>query len=354
MIGFYIILFTLHSSKGQIISKLTQHNLDDFRNNAVKSFFLTPKALIVDNTRLEFSYWNYELGNNYPIPFEYGKEQDLIKYWIPKQPLKIITHGWLATSENSTGVFAIKTAYVNTTKYNVISVDWSAVGGNVVYPIPAYLTTRVGGVIAKLLENLVQLEYIKPTNIHLIGHSLGAHVSGACGAAFTLGKIGRITGLDPAGPGFEYGQIRPNRLDKTDALFVDVLHTAGGVAGFYKSIGHADFYPNGGSPPQPGCYEGLSEMLKIAGCSHARSHQLYADSIYHMNSMIATQCSSWSYYESGGCNNNTKSFLGHSASTSAFGNFYLKTKSSAPFGTESSVLELNSGTNYTIITENVI
>ncbi|XP_050520697.1 lipoprotein lipase-like isoform X3 [Daktulosphaira vitifoliae] len=286
MIGFYIILFTLHSSKGQIISKLTQHNLDDFRNNAVKSFFLTPKALIVDNTRLEFSYWNYELGNNYPIPFEYGKEQDLIKYWIPKQPLKIITHGWLATSENSTGVFAIKT--------------------------------------------------------------------GACGAAFTLGKIGRITGLDPAGPGFEYGQIRPNRLDKTDALFVDVLHTAGGVAGFYKSIGHADFYPNGGSPPQPGCYEGLSEMLKIAGCSHARSHQLYADSIYHMNSMIATQCSSWSYYESGGCNNNTKSFLGHSASTSAFGNFYLKTKSSAPFGTESSVLELNSGTNYTIITENVI
>lgn len=62
------------------------------------------------------------------------------------------------------------------------------------YPMPAYLTAEVGSIIAKLLENFVNLAVIDPADIHVIGHSLGAHVSGACGAAFSLGKIGRITG----------------------------------------------------------------------------------------------------------------------------------------------------------------
>lgn len=66
---------------------------------------------------------------------------------------------------------------------------------NYMYPLPAYLTARVGSIIAELLENFVQLAVIDPSDIHVIGHSLGAHVSGACGAAFSMGKIGRITGV---------------------------------------------------------------------------------------------------------------------------------------------------------------
>lgn len=45
-------------------------------------------------------------------------------------------------------------------------------------------------------------------------------------------------------------------LDSADALFVDtrIMHTAGGeVRGSDRSYGHADFYPNGGIHPQPGC-----------------------------------------------------------------------------------------------------
>lgn len=60
--------------------------------------------------------------------------------------------------------------------------------------MPAFLTYRVGSVVAELLENLVNLAVIGPSDIHVMGHSLGAHVSGACGDAFGLGKIGRITG----------------------------------------------------------------------------------------------------------------------------------------------------------------
>ena len=50
----------------------------------------------------------------------------------------------------------------------------------------------------------------------------------------------------------------PNvRLDKTDADFVDVIHSNGdsliiGGLGAWEPIGHVDFYPNGGKA-QRGC-----------------------------------------------------------------------------------------------------
>lgn len=39
---------------------------------------------------------------------------------------------------------------------------------------------------------------------------------------------------------------------------MDVIHTSGGSTGIYNSAGHADFFPNGGSVPQPGCYDGMN------------------------------------------------------------------------------------------------
>ena len=34
---------------------------------------------------------------------------------------------------------------------------------------------------------------------------------------------------------------------------MDVIHTCGHDLGFFHTLGHADFYPNGGIPIQPGC-----------------------------------------------------------------------------------------------------
>jgi Lipase len=48
------------------------------------------------------------------------------------------------------------------------------------------------------------------------------------------------------------------QLDKSDADFVDVIHTCGGFLGFARPLGHVDFYPNGGSFVQPGCANVLS------------------------------------------------------------------------------------------------
>jgi hypothetical protein len=63
-------------------------------------------------------------------------------------------------------------------------------------------------------------------------------------------------GLDPAGPLFE-GYDTSVRLDKSDANYVDVIHSNGeaiyvGGFGIAEPIGHVDFYPNGGRA-QRGC-----------------------------------------------------------------------------------------------------
>lgn len=70
--------------------------------------------------------------------------------------------------------------------------------------------------------------------------------------SITLNLI--LSGLDPAGPLFEtYSREASEKLDYSDAIFVDVIHTCGGVLGFASAIGTVDFFPNGGGPPQPGC-----------------------------------------------------------------------------------------------------
>lgn len=62
--------------------------------------------------------------------------------------------------------------------------------------------------------------------------------------------------MDPAGPLYETYDPRI-RLDPTDAIFVDVIHSNAKKlvdmgAGMYTPCGHVDFYPNGGQE-QPGC-----------------------------------------------------------------------------------------------------
>lgn len=72
-------------------------------------------------------------------------------------------------------------------------------------------------------------------------------------------------GLDPAAPGFEFAKLQKKELRKADAAFVDVIHTSGGSTGYLNSLGHVDFYPNGGSTPQPGCYEGVQGFKRLIG-----------------------------------------------------------------------------------------
>ena len=130
-------------------------------------------------------------------------------------------------------------------------------------------------------------------NLHLVGHSLGAHVAGFMAkkvASLGLGKVPRLTGLDPAYPFFELAGPE-GRVDKTDAELVQIVHTNSGwlwegclsfkvntCSALFcmelwsplpqEPLGHVDFYPAGGSH-QPGCTDiinvdnPLIDLLKV-------------------------------------------------------------------------------------------
>ena len=69
--------------------------------------------------------------------------------------------------------------------------------------------------------------------------------------------VNQHTGLDPAAPGFDFDDAAI-RLDPSDAMFVDVIHSdvrdsaLSKALGLQRACGHVDFYPNGGKH-QPGC-----------------------------------------------------------------------------------------------------
>lgn len=88
----------------------------------------------------------------------------------------------------------LQLAYINVGGYNVITVDWSSIAKDINYAVPAELTLSVGSKIAEFLDRLIDHTKTNASDIHLIGHSLGAHVMGSCGLHLKSGKIGRITG----------------------------------------------------------------------------------------------------------------------------------------------------------------
>lgn len=68
---------------------------------------------------------------------------------------------------------------------------------------------------------------------------LGAHLSGLSARWLdsSFGKVNTIVGLDPAGPGFSFNDVE-NRLNRSDANYVLVLHTDTRMYGMREAIGH--------------------------------------------------------------------------------------------------------------------
>ncbi|KAK7116823.1 pancreatic lipase-related protein 2-like [Littorina saxatilis] len=231
---------------------------------------------------------------------------------------------------------------------NVIFVDWENGAKGPDYYRATANTRVVGAQVATLIKTLG----VDPAIVHLIGHSLGAHVAGYAGEKFggtyyefDDRKIGRITAMDPAAPKFEGYDVRV-KLDPTDATFVDVIHSdteslyKGGL-GVKKPCGHVDFFPNGGWD-QPGCspslidlsdFSSVMSITETVACSHSRAIAYFNASI-NEHDFEGHPCSGLEDYLDGycercgtsGCNH-----MGYAASPLKPGSFFLHTDSLYPF-----------------------
>uniref|UniRef100_A0A8C8VMK0 Triacylglycerol lipase n=1 Tax=Pelusios castaneus TaxID=367368 RepID=A0A8C8VMK0_9SAUR len=220
---------------------------------------------------------------------------------------RFIIHGY-AIGEDYHGIVMFQVEDVN-----CIIVDWRD-GSNGLYT-EAVNNIRVVGAEMIYFVNLLKKEFgYSPANVHFIGHSLGAHAAGEAGRR--KAGIGRITGLDPAGPLFHNTPVKV-RLDPSDAEFVDVIHSNAGRLlfdfgnGILQTCGHLDFYPNGGKT-MVGCGElrsmpssfDVNDIMKeymSVGCSHKRSLRYYSESITTPSGFLGYQCETYNAFKSGAC-----------------------------------------------------
>lgn len=221
----------------------------------------------------------------------------------------------------------------------VIGVDWRS--GAQMRPLKGIMaeaavnTITVGREVALLAYSLVVARKVAADNIHVIGFSLGAQVAhfaavwfkqlatlvtsqltkgDSCDSDWLMNAVkstekmdestsilGRVTGLDPAAR--EFSTYPGSHLLASDATFVDIIHTSAceysgsyidvlnARFGMSEAVGSVDFYPNGGSAPQPECSLDRSNL----GCSHNRAIIFFVDSLdqsIDSNLFTSTSCKS--------------------------------------------------------------
>jgi hypothetical protein len=229
----------------------------------------------------------------------------------------------------------IKDAFLQTgNNMNVIVVDWS-VGADkpLAYPLAASNTRVVGACTGHLAE---VLSGGSMGNHHCMGHSLGGQTCGYMGKAIHGGgspRLGRVTGLDPAGPLFNTDDIRV-RLDSSDTLFMDNIHTNAQILGIGRSVGHVDFYPNKGMT-QPPC--AVDDPPITIDCDHGICRDYVVMSLRHPScDFTARPCDSTEDADNGLCEScnpsTTCSKMGYYANTMpGRGSMFLRTVEDIPY-----------------------
>ncbi|CAF2745626.1 unnamed protein product [Lepeophtheirus salmonis] len=217
----------------------------------------------------------------------------------------------------------MRDALLKKSDINVFCADWKQGSQFPYYAQAAANTQIVGLMIAKFFNAVSGVVGTIGPKLHFIGFSLGAQVCGYAGS--------KIPKLD---------QKVEFRLDKSDADFVDVIHTNGaylssGGLGLLDISGHVDFYPFGGQNQMP-CKSVFQEafLWKDVGCSHSRAVRLFIEIIKNKDcKMVGFPCvGGYNAFLKGQCFDTSKAFpLGLNTPRNASGELYLTTRIVAPF-----------------------
>ena len=238
----------------------------------------------------------------------------------PRRQTKIVTHGWM-NSLKSKACTSIRDAYLKHGDYNVIVVDWSSISYR-----PYMWASRRVLMVSQYLSQMIdflETQGLELSQLTIVGHSLGAHIAGLS-ARFAKRAVHYVVAMDPALPNF-ITAAAGQRVSRDDAKYVQVIHTNAGFLGYLKSVGHVDFYPNGGSK-QVGC------VIDLGGsCSHSLSYEYFAESINSRAGFLSARCSSYADFNMGRCKSNTAFMGGVEPNLNVNGNYYLKTNMKAPY-----------------------
>ncbi|XP_050402129.1 inactive pancreatic lipase-related protein 1 [Patella vulgata] len=255
----------------------------------------------------------------------------------------VIIHGYM--DKSSPWIQRIVDEILKFEDGNVVVIDWQKGAAQSNYFKAVANARVVGAVAAQLIKDLKSVGGISYSNVYVIGHSLGSHIAGYIGEI--IPGLGRITGLDPAGLGFENYDVTV-RLDPSDADYVDVIHTDGETLlhlafGMAKAVGDADFYPNGGKD-QPGCKNtggiflelltgNFNKLIGNVACSHMRAIDLFTESINGGCTFNSFPCSSWSNFKNGQCTScgSGCAVMGYHSKKQSRGSFYLRTSADEPY-----------------------
>lgn len=296
---------------------------------------MCPSSVLLFSGRNDVRFILY--NKNWPFGVDISKDLGAGKL-LPKTPIKFLIHGFL-NSGNSMMIQEIKDAYMEREEdYNVVAVDWTKGSGTWLSNyfdclITSRVVPKVGEAVATFIVDLINTQNVNILYVNVIGHSLGAQISGRAGKKLIElnNKLPIIVGLDPALPGFQYNP-ESERLAPTDADYVEVIHSNPGDLGFETPLGTADFYPNWGlikRNRQPSCI--------TPACSHAMSFKLFAESIINPTAFEAYKCESFDVMKAGQCKyrgDRDVVYMGGSEMRNGKGAgvFKLETNRFAPFG----------------------
>jgi len=316
-------------------------------------FCKKPPPLPLSKVRPSFLVYTRSNSTTYML-YDKGDSESFVQrldhggFFALNRQVIFIVHGYL-NNNNTHWLSPMKDAILREDDSTVIIVDWRYGADFQDYAQAASNTQITAAAVASIAQAVANLERfsgdLNQLYLYCIGHSLGAQVCGQAGrsAKTSTGQslFDRVTGLDPAGPGF--AKCSDNlHIDKDSADCVDIIHTDGTFKGHLLPVinfgtlsqwGHMDFYPNSGQK-QPGC---LDIKNDIGFCSHEKAHDFFMTTINRPNACSATgKCTNVELIPES-CANNVTQNMGYYSSCHAKsqskieGVFYVTTTKSDLF-----------------------
>ncbi|XP_053690861.1 pancreatic triacylglycerol lipase-like [Sabethes cyaneus] len=180
-------------------------------------------------------------------------DPNLLKKLDLQTPIAFIIHGWNSSSgePHFEDMARNYSRFVNS---NICLLNWSNLS-RYEYDVAAQQSLQMVVAYFTRFLRFLNANGMSYTKVTLVGHSLGAQISGLVGKNLN-GAIGQIFALDPAGVLFTLPNDVGvnNRLASTDAQYVQAIFTTKGELSMDIGAGQQNFWMNdNGEHPQPGC-----------------------------------------------------------------------------------------------------